>query len=49
MNNLLNRVALIILLFVSFNGFGRDLSMAQKEAISKFIALVDNRDWIGLD
>lgn len=48
MNNLLKNGAFIILLFISFNGLSRDLTTAQKEAISKFIALVDNRDWIGL-
>ena len=48
MNNLLKKAVLLILLSVSFNGFGRDMSTAQKEAISNFISLVTNRDWIGL-
>lgn len=48
MNNLLRKSILFILLFASFNGFGKDLSPAQKEAISEFISLVDSRDWVGL-
>lgn len=48
MNNLLKKSTFIVLLFISFNGFCVELSTTQKEAISKFIALVDNRDWINL-
>ncbi|MDG1331861.1 MAG: hypothetical protein P8P74_06005 [Crocinitomicaceae bacterium] len=44
----MNKVFFIILLFVSFNGYGRELSADQKEAVSAFISLVENRDWIGL-
>lgn len=48
MNHLIKKSIFVLLLFVSFNGLAKDLTDAQKKAISTFISLVDNRDWIGI-
>lgn len=41
-------ILLPLLVFVSFHGFGRDLTPEQKAAVSTFISLVKTQDWVGL-
>jgi hypothetical protein len=48
MKNLLMKSVFFFALFISFNGFSKDLTPEQKTAISSFISLVNERDWIGL-
>ncbi|MFK7787391.1 MAG: hypothetical protein AB8B56_19865 [Crocinitomicaceae bacterium] len=48
MKNLLRQSIFLLVLLLSFNGFSKELTPVQKRAISDFISLVNDRDWIGV-